>query len=112
MQYAKRLGAVIREQLPELRISSKAARDAADTARDALVRSQRPWVGPTGEAKVLSTPVIGKDGNVSFAFEVLLKDFGTSPALNVEVFMEPSVKFSDSTGIKFVDDQSKPHLLP
>ncbi len=87
-----------------------AAQSAAETARDALERGERPWVGPSGDVKLLSTPLIGKDGTVSFGAEVALKNFGKSPALNVEMQLEPDVGSDDSAerlGIQFVNDRCK-----
>jgi len=91
------------------KLAADAAKKSADTAHDALVLGARPWVGPLGEAKMLGTPIFGEGGNVSFSVEVLVKNSGTSPALNVEFNLEPVVPEigSSSVGMRFVNDRCK-----
>lgn len=77
-----------------------AAKRSADTAHEALTRSYRPWVGvesmriiqPIGFIKAgdAKDPTYFVDGSV----QMIVKNFGSSPALSVHTFFEaydPSV---------------------
>ena len=59
-------------------ISANAAKNAAETARDALVRVQRPWVGLDGSPTIETTPDW-------YSYSARLKNFGIAPALKVGV---------------------------
>jgi len=68
-----------------------AAKKSADTAHEALTRSQRPWLGAEG-MKFLATPEISKTGDVftvESQRELIVKNYGTSPALAVEISSRP-----------------------
>jgi hypothetical protein len=66
-------------------IAATAAKSAADTARDALVVVNRPWLGIDGPMTVLEPLTTDKDGfhaHVGF----LIKNFGPSPALHFGIY--------------------------
>jgi hypothetical protein len=116
VHYSRAQWKVMRDQLPELHTSAEAAKSAAKaaegantTAHDALVRSTRPWVGPFGDPKLLGTPIIDKAGNVSLSVEVPVKNFGTSPALNVEFQVLPDIPQigPENYRMKFINDTCK-----
>jgi hypothetical protein len=58
--------------------AAEAAKTAADTARETLVRSQRPWVG-VDEIRVLPTDV---SGEVKIKLGFFVRNYGPSPALH------------------------------
>jgi hypothetical protein len=98
--YATRQWRVMRDQLPEIKTqasvantSAEAAKDAAGTARDTLIASNRPWVGMLDpstenvEIKVIPNPMRPDEphlerftDNISY----VLKNFGNSPARRVQ----------------------------
>lgn len=73
---------------------ANAAQKTADTAHDTLTRSNRPWVGV--ESVQITQPIgflkagDGKDPTyfVNGSLEIIIKNFGSSPALSVKTFME------------------------
>jgi hypothetical protein len=67
----------IRKQYPELQKS-------ADTARDALVRGQRPWVGVVG-VPVVKKAVYRLGKNLGVDVSILAKNYGPAPALHVHM---------------------------
>jgi hypothetical protein len=64
--------------------SAHAAKSAADTAQDALVRGQRPWVGVLG-VPTIKGPVQMMGPNLAVDFVVTVKNYGPSPALHTRV---------------------------
>jgi hypothetical protein len=66
-----------------------AAVEAKNVARDALVRSQRPWVGREGASYVIYE---SRTDAISLTFDFDVKNFGPSPALNVGYGLQPFVR--------------------
>jgi hypothetical protein len=66
--------------------AADAAKNAADVARDTLLRSQRPWVGLAGP---INPQRFQLNPEVSIQTALPLKNFGTSPALKVMATIEP-----------------------
>jgi hypothetical protein len=73
---------------------AKAAKKTADTAHDTLTRSNRPWVGV--ESVRITQPIrfikAGDEKNPAYfvdgSLEIVIKNFGSSPALSVDTFIE------------------------
>jgi hypothetical protein len=83
-KYARRQWNVMRDQLPDIHTQADAAKNAADTARAALIRGNRPWVG------VIGMPISGKTfrnayGKKMAPVALIIKNYGPSPALHVNV---------------------------
>jgi hypothetical protein len=99
-KYAKRQWRVMRDQLPELHTSAQAAKDAADTSRDALVRSSRPWIGVVGIPVVLDLrPSPDNKLALVASMSMTVKNYGPSPALYVNVFPDTFIPVAmDSKG--------------
>ena len=76
----------------EMRKAVKAAERANTAAHDALTRSNRPWLG-VDSAKFLNPPTsfktAGDVGWIGFNVEMVVKNYGTSPALAVGIFDYP-----------------------
>ena len=79
-------------------ISADAAKSAANTARDALVRVQRPWLGVDGRPTYKLSQA---------DFSVTVKNFGTAPALNVGVMMKRSASEDFEKNIVPTCDQAR-----
>jgi hypothetical protein len=62
--------------------AADAAKEAADTARNTLITSQRPWVHPPAPIRITKPIILERDKIVVFG-EMLLKNYGPSPALSV-----------------------------
>jgi hypothetical protein len=60
-------------------IAANAAKNSADTAKDTLTRSQRPWLGIDHAPTITFYPV----GAVPAATAVVIRNFGPLPALGV-----------------------------
>jgi hypothetical protein len=80
-------------QLHELQTATKATQQAAGaadsaavTAKEALVRGQRPWVGPEKEPTVILNE--SKDG-IQSIIVVPIRNNGPSPALHLGYYIEP-----------------------
>lgn len=79
--------------------AAEAAKSSADTARDALIRGQRPWVGFDGNPRTKSAS-IGDVKDLSgipngrkqfdWSIDIQLENFGVSPALHTVMFYEIS----------------------
>jgi hypothetical protein len=69
-------------QWHEMKRATDAAKSAAETAHDALVKGNRPWLGVDGSATTLQQPTMGKEG-IKASVGFILKNFGTAPALHV-----------------------------
>jgi hypothetical protein len=65
-------------------------RKATDTARDTLIRSQRPWLVNDGEATFMVDS--SNEDSVSLSFTFHVKNFGPSPALDVGYGLHPFVR--------------------
>jgi hypothetical protein len=72
----------MKRQLPELKKSADAAKETADTTRNTLVTSQRPWVHPSAPIR-LTKPIILEPNKIVVFGEILVKNYGPSPALSV-----------------------------
>lgn len=81
-------------QLNEMRKATRAATKSADTAKDTLIRSQRPWLVNDGPAtyKVGSFYKEQDSAGVDFTFQV--KNFGSAPGLDVGEGLQPFVRTS------------------
>jgi hypothetical protein len=65
--------------------AADAAKSAAETAHDAFVKGNRPWVGVDGPLTVTQPPTIFQEGgkeNIKASFSFIVKNFGTAPALH------------------------------
>ena len=89
--------------------AAKAAKDSADTARDTLIATQRPWVGI--EVSVGSDLIFNKDG-AKFTTSYTLANSGNTPALNVEIvptfFLFDWGKVSDTNPNVMERQQTRP----
>jgi len=74
----------------KMRTATIAATESADTARDALIRSQRPWLVNDGEA-MFTVDGSGED-SASLTFTFKVKNFGPAPALDVGYGIHPFVR--------------------
>lgn len=61
--------------------AANAAESAAVTAKETLIKVQRPWMGVDG------TPTVESDGR---GFSATMKNFGKTPALKVGIMMKKS----------------------
>ncbi|MGO9642783.1 MAG: hypothetical protein ACLP1Y_15925 [Candidatus Acidiferrales bacterium] len=77
-------------QLREMRKATVAATKSADTAKDTLVRSQRPWLGNDGDETLAISEV--SDGMLAGKFTFSVKNYGSSPALSVGQAIYPCVR--------------------
>jgi hypothetical protein len=84
--------------------AAEAAKSAADTARDSLVRGNRPWLGVAGNIKILQQPKPTNEGIPQYSVKISLavKNFGLSPALRTVVAIHPL----DATGHHLPGDWS------
>ncbi len=62
--------------------AADAAKSAADTARDTLIYSQRPWVHPSSPIRLTQPIVIGPN-RIAVSGTMTIKNYGPSPALFV-----------------------------
>jgi hypothetical protein len=90
-------------------VSAEAARKAADTAKEALISSNRPWLGVDGQVVVEGDPAFtdtpqGLSMTIPrISFQV--RNFGTSPALNASVYVTPFIESSSGrTSKQILDD--------
>jgi len=83
-----------RDLAAEAKAQAIATKKSADIAHDALTRSARPWVGV--ESLRVTQPIgfvkAGDDKDptyfISGTLEIVIKNFGSSPALSVNTFVE------------------------
>ncbi len=78
--------------------STKAAKSAADTAKDALVLDERPWVGvesvvpthynryPAMQVQTLGGKTLGLEDNIQIMVDFTLRNFGRSAAQHVQIY--------------------------
>jgi hypothetical protein len=69
---------------------ANATQQAAQTARDTVVRSQRPWLAVEGSAVSLQVPTIVASG-IHSDTAVSVRNYGQSPALHVAVHIAVTV---------------------
>jgi hypothetical protein len=67
--------------------ATDAAKNAADTAHDALVKGNRPWLGVYGTPTVLQVPKVDTKIGIATSIGLTVKNFGTAPALHVGVHL-------------------------
>jgi hypothetical protein len=79
--------------------AADAAMSAAETAKQALIIGQRPWVGPEKEPEVLLA--LTQQG-IQSQITLHVNNFGPSPALNLSYYMQPDAL----TDRKHTDDIS------
>lgn len=84
----EKLSGHTQEQADQTKRSADAAKSAAETAREALLRSQRPWVGPEREPDIYWNQRNPDQSRISLA----IKNFGPSPALHVGYWIGPYVQ--------------------
>lgn len=68
--------------------SADAAKSAAETAHDAFVKGNRPWLGVDGPPVVTQPPTIFSEGgrkSIKASFSFIVRNFGTAPALHYAV---------------------------
>jgi hypothetical protein len=78
----------IKKQTLLVQKSADAAKSAADTAHDALVRSQRPWLGINGPmiaVERLRIESIQERMQIHGRVKIAVRNFGVSPALHVGI---------------------------
>ena len=82
-------------QLHEMRKATVAATSSAITAKETMIRSERPWIGNVGgeEVKINIVNTNTVVGNMKF----LAKNFGPSPGLNVGVGAFPFIRRTGDT---------------
>lgn len=70
----------------EIRKSTIASSSAAETAKQALIRGQRPWVGPENEPNVTLNKT---NEGIQSLIAIPIRNYGLSPALHVSYYLEP-----------------------
>jgi hypothetical protein len=70
------------------KVAADAAKTSSETAHDALVRSARPWLGVAVAPRLLHPPAV-KGDSINLVTEFTVKNFGPSPALNVNLDLKP-----------------------
>jgi len=91
-------------QLNQMRDATVAATHSANTAKETMLRSQRPWIGNEGSGvkiKILNTNMVA--GNMM----ILAKNFGPSPALNMGVGAFPFIRSTASDDSDFSKAREK-----
>jgi hypothetical protein len=66
--------------------ATNAADSAASTAKDALLKGNRPWLGVDGSATILK-PILLDSRGIHADVGFMIKNFGTAPALHVGIDM-------------------------
>jgi hypothetical protein len=79
-------------QLKQMRIATTAATMSADTARDTLVRSQRPWLVNDGPATYKVGDVYKDQDMAGVTFSFQIKNFGPAPALDAGFGLQPFIR--------------------
>jgi hypothetical protein len=77
----------IQKQTPAVIQSGNAAKTAADTAHEALLASQRPWLGVDG-FPIISAPLTREGEGLRTSIDVTVKNFGTAPAMYVAAYTQ------------------------
>lgn len=86
--------------------TANAAKSAAETAHDALIRSNRPWRGVTGIPIVLDLrPPIETQNMLVASMTMVVKNYGPSPALYVNIY--PGSFISTATDVKSSLDEDR-----
>jgi len=101
--------------------AADAARRSADTASEALVRSNRPWLAVYGDPQVLAPVQMGSDG-AKLALQLSIKNFGISPALYVnlnrslDTFLVPGNQRSTESDCQAAETETRnrngPYIAP
>lgn len=70
----------------EMRKATVASSSAAETAKQALVRGQRPWVGPENEPNVALNR---SNEGIQSVIVIPIRNYGLSPAFHISYYLEP-----------------------
>jgi hypothetical protein len=90
-QDTHKLALAAQTQAGASKTSADAAKSAADTAKSALELQSTPWLGiePGDVAFDASTERYPPNNKFSVKFKIPLHNFGSAPALNVNVYYDP-----------------------
>jgi len=74
--------------------AAKASADSAKVAQDTLIRSQRPWIGVAGNPTISDMDI--QDLTLRFTLTFSIKNYGTSPAIHINMIPVPQFFHANS----------------